>query len=134
VVAKGGLKMKASRSDPEDGGTWGARDGHARWVSPHTTLKDVADFLSPRLDRPVIDKTGLAEKYDISLTWEAGNLDARQHTARDGTMPSEGGLAASEAVPTIFGAVQQLGLKLERSTAPTDVLVIDHMEKTPSEN
>jgi uncharacterized protein (TIGR03435 family) len=134
VVAKGGLKMKPSQSDPEDGGTFGARDGHARWVSPHTTLQNMAEFLSPRLDRPVIDKTGLTDKYDIALTWEAENLDTRLRTARGGTMPSEGELPASEPAPTIFGAVQQLGLKLERSTAPTDVLFIDHVEKTPSEN
>ena len=100
VVAKGGLKMKPSQSDPEDGGTWEARDGHARWVGPHTTLNAMAEFLSPRLDRPVIDKTGLTGKYDIALTWEAGEpRRARQHTARDGMMPSERRThAASEAV------------------------------------
>jgi uncharacterized protein (TIGR03435 family) len=43
-------------------------------------------------------------------------------------------LEAAESAPTIFGAVQQLGLKLERSTSPTDILVIDHAEKTPTEN
>lgn len=133
VVAKSGLRMKVSQADPDDGGIWGARDGHARWVSPHTTFKDLAEFLSPRLDRPVIDKTGITEKYDIALTWEAENLDTRLRAARGGTMPSAGELA-DEPAPTIFGAVQQLGLKLERSTAPTDMPVIDHAEKTPTEN
>jgi uncharacterized protein (TIGR03435 family) len=134
VVAKGGLKMSVSRSDPDEGGSWGARDGHARWVGPHTTLNAMAEFLSPRLDRPVIDKTGLTGRYDVALTWEAENLDTRLRNARDGAMPADGGLSASEPVPTIFGAVQRLGLKLERRTAATDLLVIDHVEKMPSEN
>jgi uncharacterized protein (TIGR03435 family) len=45
------------------------------------------------------------------------------------------GTEAAEPAPTIFAAVQEeLGLKLERSTSPMDVLVIDHVEKTPAEN
>jgi uncharacterized protein (TIGR03435 family) len=130
VVAKNGPNMKVSEGDPEAGGTWGAWNGSARWVTPHTTMNDVADFLSPRLDRPVIDRTGLTAKYDLTLYWSAENLDIGLRTATARNTGTE----AAEPAPTIFGAVQQLGLKLERSTNPTDILVIDHAEKTPSEN
>jgi uncharacterized protein (TIGR03435 family) len=42
---------------------------------------------------------------------------------------------SDDAAPNIFTAVQeQLGLKLEPKKAPTDILVIDHVEKTPIEN
>ena len=56
-------------------------------------------------------------------------------TIRAATARKTDGELAAELVPTIFGAVQeQLGLKLERSTSMTDVLVIDHAEKTATEN
>jgi len=41
----------------------------------------------------------------------------------------------AETLPDIFGAVQaQLGLKLEPKKGPVEMIVIDHIEKTPSEN
>lgn len=56
LVAKNGPKMKASQADPDSGGTWGAWNGNARWVAPNETMPSFADlFLSPRLDRPVIE-------------------------------------------------------------------------------
>jgi uncharacterized protein (TIGR03435 family) len=129
VLAKNGPKMKVSQGDPDAGGTWGSWNGNARWVAPHSTVKDVADFLSPRLDRPVIDMTGLTAKYDVSLYWASENMMVRTATARNT------GAEAAEPAPTIFAAVQeQLGLRLERSTSPMDILVIDHAEKTPTEN
>jgi uncharacterized protein (TIGR03435 family) len=36
--------------------------------------------------------------------------------------------------PTIFDAIQDLGLKLEPRKAPVEVLVVDHVNKTPTEN
>jgi uncharacterized protein (TIGR03435 family) len=110
MVAKNGPKMKVSQADPDAGGTWGAWNDNARWVAPNETMPDFADFfLSPRLDRPVIDMAGLTAKYDVTL--------------------------AAEPAPTVFAAVQeQLGLKLERGTGPMDMLAIDHAEKTPTEN
>jgi uncharacterized protein (TIGR03435 family) len=129
VVARNGPKMKVSQADPDDGGTWGPWNGNARWVTPHTTVMDIADFLSARLDRPVIDMTGLTAKYDFTLYWAEENMRARTATARNT------GTEAAEPAPTIFAAVQdQLGLRLERSTRTMDMLVIDHVEKTPTEN
>jgi uncharacterized protein (TIGR03435 family) len=129
-VAKNGPKMKVSQADPDDGGTWGAWNGNARWEAPNETMPDLADFfLSPRLDRPAIDMTGLTAKYDVTLYWAAENMMARTATARNT------GAEAAEPAPTILAAVQeQLGLKLERSTSPMDMLAIDHVEKTPTEN
>jgi uncharacterized protein (TIGR03435 family) len=43
--------------------------------------------------------------------------------------------APSDSGPSIFAAVEeQLGLKLESKRIPVDILVIDHIEKTPTEN
>jgi uncharacterized protein (TIGR03435 family) len=73
--------------------------------------------------------TGLTAKYDFTLYWAEENMRARTATARNT------GTEAAEPAPTIFAAVQdQLGLRLERSTRTMDMLVIDHVEKTPTEN
>ena len=133
VVAKNGPKMKVAQ-ETDSGGTWGAWNGNARWVTHYETMQSLADFLSPRLDRPVLDRTGLTERYEFTLAWVAENIDMRVRTAPVANTGGDGELAA-EPVPTIFGAVQQqLGLKLERGTSPTVVLAIDHAEKTPTEN
>jgi uncharacterized protein (TIGR03435 family) len=69
--------------------------------------------------RPVSDATGLKGKYDFILRW----LDdhGRQSTDDNG--------------PNIFEALQaQLGLKLESKKTMVDTLVVDHIEKTPTEN
>jgi uncharacterized protein (TIGR03435 family) len=46
--------------------------------------------------------------------------------------PSTGAIAGDDA--TIFVAIQQLGLKLDAKKLPVDLLVVDHVNKTPSEN
>ncbi|MDT7817733.1 MAG: hypothetical protein QOJ42_7649 [Acidobacteriaceae bacterium] len=76
------------------------------------------------LDRPVIDRTGLAGGFDLHLKWTA---DVPENAARSGTIADPTG-------PSIFTAVrEQLGLKLESAKAPLEILVIDHVEQ-PSEN
>jgi uncharacterized protein (TIGR03435 family) len=75
------------------------------------TLGDFSQTLSTIVTRMVIDKTGLAGPFDIDLTWS-------RDQATDTTQPS------------IFTAVQeQLGLKLDPSRGPVDVLVIDRVEQ-----
>ena len=71
--------------------------------------------------RLVVDKTGLTGKYDFTLKWTP---DMGQ-----GTDPP-----AADAGPTLFTALQdELGLKLQQTKAPVDVIVIDHVEM-PSAN
>ena len=76
------------------------------------------------LDRPVIDRTGLAGGFDLRLKWTA---DVPENAARSGT-------TADPTGPSIFTALkEQLGLKLEPAKAPVEILVIDHVTQ-PSEN
>lgn len=91
-----------------------------------TTLSDVAG-------RTVIDKTGLTGKFDVHLEWAAD--DAMPGLVAPGLPPDTGAPpAGTDSGPSIFTALQeQLGLKLESSKAPVEVLVIDHVER-PSEN
>jgi uncharacterized protein (TIGR03435 family) len=74
------------------------------------TLAQLASSLSRRVDRIVVDRTGLNGLFDVDLQWAAVT-------------------AASNDGPSIFTAVQeQLGLRLERARAPVEVLVIDSVE------
>jgi uncharacterized protein (TIGR03435 family) len=80
------------------------------------------------LDRPVVDQTGLEGRYDFTLTWTP---DASQFGGRGGQAPPAD---PATAPPGLFTAIQeQLGLKLEPTKLPVDVLVIDRLEQ-PSEN
>jgi uncharacterized protein (TIGR03435 family) len=82
------------------------------------------------LGRPVIDKTGLTGFYDIKLQWtpELG----QGQVAPGGPEPAPAPPDISG--PSIFTAIQeQLGLRLESSKGPVEVLVIDSVQK-PAEN
>ena len=63
--------------------------------------------------RLVVDKTGLTGKYDFTLRWTPDTIQS----------------ADSDAGPSLFTALQEeLGLRLESTKAPVDVLVIDQVE------
>lgn len=82
--------------------------------------------------KPVIDGTGLKGKYDLSLDWapDIGNPTATTPNAESG-LPA----ASEPSGPNIFTALQQqLGLKLQPKKVTVEILVIDHIEKSPTEN
>lgn len=111
AVAKGGprLQPSAGTGGPE------VRGGRGRLVARNVTMGLLAAQLAGRvLDRPVLDRTGIAGEFDINLEWT----------------PDE----SSDLGPSIFTALQeQLGLKLESQKGVVDVLVVDHVER-PSAN
>ena len=77
------------------------------------------------LDRPVLDQTGLTDKFDFSVTWMPDDSQFGGHMK---IPPSD------NPAPNLFTAIQeQLGLKLDAAKAPVEVFVIDRVEK-PSEN
>ena len=96
----------------------------------NASMTDLARVMQAAvLDRPVVDKTGLQGRYDFTLTWTPDDSQFRGLGVR---VPPPSGDA--NAPPGLFTAIQeQLGLKLESTNAPVDVLVIDRVEK-PSEN
>jgi uncharacterized protein (TIGR03435 family) len=83
-----------------------------------TTMTQFARTLDGGAGRPVIDKTGLTEKFDFHIEYTP-----------DGAEPSDD----PDAPPSVFTALQQLGLKLDPTKGPRNFLVIDHVER-PSEN
>jgi uncharacterized protein (TIGR03435 family) len=113
--------------------------GLARIEGRNETMQDLADRLDGLLDKPVIDGTGLTKKYDYRITFSSATILANGGRGRGGdAAPDPNTPLASvpdNAGTTIEGAIQsQLGLKLESKKAPIEVLVIDHAEKTPTEN
>jgi uncharacterized protein (TIGR03435 family) len=83
-------------------------------------MANVARILSTRVDHPVLDKTGLDGRYTFNLDWdpdEDSNIAPGADAGSSLTMALE----------------KQLGLKLDVRNTPTDVLIIDHLER-PSEN
>ncbi len=102
--------------------------GRARRQHIGESMPEFARFLSGQLALPVADSTGLMGRYDTVLSWAAGT--------RMEASPEGGSVAPPDAdsLPTLVQAVQGLGLRLEQKKGPVDILVIDHMEKTPVGN
>jgi uncharacterized protein (TIGR03435 family) len=101
---------------------------HLKMPARNATMAQFASILQRAiLDRPVVDQTGLPGKYDFNLEWTP---DESQF---DGAL-NRGTNTDGSAKPGLFAALQQqLGLKLEATRGPVDLLVIDRVER-PSEN
>lgn len=96
---------------------------HAHMTGMAQPISKLTEMLSNTLNRPVLDKTGLAGKYDYTIDY-AINLPGQ---------PPGGD--ASDPGPDLATAVQQqLGLEMVAGKAKIDVVVIDHLEKTPTAN
>jgi len=123
--------------------------------SSMVTMAGFADILTKTLQmgggggRQVVDMTGLKGNYQVALDLSLAELMAMaRESAREAgislPMPPAGGggedvspaAAASEPSggSSVFASVQKLGLKLEKRKAPVEQFVIDHVEKTPTED
>jgi uncharacterized protein (TIGR03435 family) len=105
----------------------GSGNGLLRAGSRNTTLALLAGALPGlgRLDRPVVDQTGLTGRFDFSLDWAQ---EPNRPPGPNGDPPPD------LPGPTFLEAFrEQLGLKLESTKAPLQILVIDHVER-PTEN
>jgi uncharacterized protein (TIGR03435 family) len=87
------------------------------------------------LDRPVLDMTGLQGEFliDVSQVNQA-IMDARERT-RTPSPPDAPTINPLDPMENgIFAIVRKLGLKLEARKSPLPVIVVDHVDKLPSEN
>jgi uncharacterized protein (TIGR03435 family) len=144
IVAKNGLKLKESKPGDDyangskgvDGSPLGAGFS-MMYTTPFSNtfraqaiaISGLAMNLAGPLGRPVLDKTGLTGKYDVTL--EFAPLKMSEGAAPNGQPAST---STGTDVPFLFDAIQrQLGLKLESGKGPVEVIVIDHIER-PSAN
>jgi uncharacterized protein (TIGR03435 family) len=120
TVAKGGPKLAKSANNSNGLPTQSGSGSGGQLIRKFTnnSMSDFALGMQAFLDKPVVDETGLAGRYDFVLKWTPDELSTND----------------PNAPPGIFTAVQeQLGLKLEPTKGPTHVLVIGHVER-PTEN
>jgi uncharacterized protein (TIGR03435 family) len=118
-------------------------DGTMHLEAPKMTMAALADTLSRFFDRPVLDLTEIKGTYQVVM--DLSMEDLRNAARNFGMMaPGLGGgrggerpaanAASDPGGLSIFAAVQQLGLKLEPRKVPLEAIVIDHLEKAPTEN
>jgi uncharacterized protein (TIGR03435 family) len=125
VVGKGGLKLKESAPDAVESRTFSYGGGrNVKLRATGLTMESFASLISnhDQMDRPILNKTGLAGRYDFELRYvpEYQRAGPGPHDSSDET--------------DVFGVVrEQLGLRLEPMKMPVDVLVVDHWAK-PVEN
>ena len=124
-----GIKMVKNTTN----GTRIGSQGLGRVTFSGITTAGFAGQLQLRvLDRPVIDRTGLTDSYDFTLNWRPDEFQFPRASAAQRAYWASA--AGADALPDLFTAFQeQLGLKLNPTKAPADVLVIDKVSK-PSEN
>lgn len=125
--------------------------GRMRMEFARLGMPALADMLSRFADKPVLDMTDLKGNYQVTLDLSMDEMRnvARAMSSQMG-LPSGpmgggreggglGGASPADAASTpggssVLGAVQQLGLKLDARKLPVDTIVVDHLEKTPTEN
>ncbi|QOY88354.1 TIGR03435 family protein [Paludibaculum fermentans] len=117
----------------------------AHLKAPSVTVSGLAEMISRFAERPVVDMTGIEGQYDFDLVFTPETMRGMPGGGR-GPMggpgaggPPPGGGAPPSDIPveragSIYDSVQQYGLKLEPRKAPMEMLVVDHIEKTPTEN
>jgi len=126
-VAKTGPKFTKSSSDPSSPPGLGGPPG--RLFVRNASMEEVAQVMQGMLDRPVVDQTGLKDRYDFTMRWTP---DESQYGGR--IPPPNTDSTAADAPPPLFTAIQeQLGLKLDAMKAPAKVMVIESVQKpTPN--
>jgi len=105
-------------------------NGITRMTARMSTIADLITMLKrPVGSRHIIDKTGLAGMYDFKMQYAATG-------SRNEGQPAPGPVDnVSDPAPDVFAALErQLGLKLVKTKALLDLMVIDHIDKVPIEN
>jgi uncharacterized protein (TIGR03435 family) len=114
VTDKKGTKFTAAAAEDAASGRTGIQSNSCHMTATQANMTNLTFVLSRRLQRPVVDRTGLTERYNFQLDWS-----------------SDGACAdANDNSPSIFTALQeQLGLKLESIKGPVETIVVDRAER-----
>jgi uncharacterized protein (TIGR03435 family) len=114
LVANGGIKTEKAKADAKPGISYMGKFW-SEVTAENTSAAEFATFLGGRLRQPVIDRTGIQARFSIKLEYRIDDNDSTR--------------------PGLFTAMQEkMGLRLKATKGPVEILVIDHIEKMPSEN
>jgi uncharacterized protein (TIGR03435 family) len=119
VVAK---RFKLQPVEGEGGSDTNSTGGRIRTLTAKkTSIAFLADLIARNLGEMVVDKTGIEGVYDFELRWSNDDQNASGTDA--------------DTAPSLFTALQEtLGLRLQSQKVPVDVVVVDHVERVPSDN
>lgn len=119
VVAPGGPKMRRVE------GPLGGVVSQGSITGKGTAVSQIVASAGSAIGMPVRDMTGLSGYYEFTLKW----------TPEDTLLAGGNTPADPDRPPSIFTALQeQLGLKLEPRKVPIEIVVVDHVERVPTEN
>ena len=113
-VVKNGFKLQPDTSEGKPSMSENSNGTLIMLDAKKLSMAGLAGNLARQLGRPVVDKTGVTEDFDINLKWS----------------PDQ---AAENAGPSIFAALQEIGLRLVSTKGTVDAIVVDRVEK-PSAN
>ena len=114
TIDKKGLRIKPVDGDGTMTGTW-----PTRVQLKGGSMSQFASALATVLNRPVRDTTDAKGVYDIDIKWTADMPTSNDPTDMPGS---------------VYGAVAELGLRLRAQKVPVEVLVVDRLERTPTDN
>lgn len=112
-------------------------DGMMHLEAQKLTMEQLAASITQFVGRPVVDMTGLTGTYKIALDLSREDLMAVAR-AVGANIPAgagaPGGGPADPAGTSVFQSVENLGLKLDSRKTPLEMIAIDRLEKTPTED
>ncbi len=116
-------------------------DGKLHLEASKMTMASLAELATTFAGKPVVDMTELKGNYQVALDL---SMDDMKNVARAAGVTIPGAASAGDGPgllsasdpsgSTIFASIQQMGLKLEARKQPLPFIVIDHFEKSPTEN
>lgn len=119
-----------------------APDGTIHFENRAMSMRQMVAFLTPFLSRPVLDMTGLPGSYQVAFDIPVAAFRQMESSAGVVLRPPPDGssldgkldLVPSESADgAILTSVDNLGLKVERHKVPLETIVVDHVEKVPTE-
>jgi len=123
----------------ELGAVRGGRGAGMKFEFLKITMPALAELLAPHLDRPVVDRTNLTGAYYLAAEIHPlldGGGEGRKGGGREGGREGGGDADSPHDAygEALFTGIEKAGLKLERTKAAVETIIVDRLDKTPAEN
>jgi uncharacterized protein (TIGR03435 family) len=128
TVDRNGPKLKSTQPGSESKAASTLSRGVWTFNYTNLSMSDLVTRIASNFDQPLLDKTGLKGGYDFTLEYKRANPNPPPNLGAATAPPGN-----ADSAPTIFIALQRVGLKIVHAKAPVEITVIDHAER-PSEN